>query len=326
MSTPRAEFSVVICAFADDRWDDLVRALDSVRDQTLPPMETIVVTDHNDALGARVSAAHSAVRVVPNTGRQGLSDARNAGVAASTGPIVAFLDDDAVASPGWLAALADPYRDRRVVGVGGSATPAWDTGRPEWFPEEFDWVVGCSYRGLPTHLAQIRNPLGCNMSFRREAFAAAGGFDTSIGRVGRRPVGGEETEFCIRLRRAMPDRVLLYQPAANVSHRVRAERATWDYFRARCLAEGRSKARITTLVGADSGLASERRHAAVTLPRGMARNLETALRGAGLEDARKAGAIAAGLGFTVAGYIAGRLGAGERSAEPEREPRPGPAQ
>ena len=327
MSQPDPQFSVVVCAFADERWDDLARALDSIRSQTVAPLETIVVCDHNDVLHARAAAAYPWARVIPNTGRQGLSAARNSGVEASTGPIIAFLDDDAVASATWLSTLAEPYRDRRVIGVGGAAAPRWDSGRPAWFPEEFDWVVGCSYRGLPTTLAPIRNPLGCNMSFRRGAFTATGGFDTSVGRVGKRPVGGEETEFCIRLGQRMPGHVLLYQPAATVSHRVRAERTTWRYFQARCVAEGLSKARITTLVGARGGLASERRHAVVTLPRGAVRHLASAFRHRRWDGALRAATIVAGLFLTTGGYLAGRLGAA--AARPDRphgrKPRVDPA-
>lgn len=307
-TTTPVEFSVVVCAYADDRWDDLARALKSVRDQTLAPRETIVVSDHNEQLRARAADAFPWAQVIPNEGRQGLSDARNAGVQASTGSVVAFLDDDAVAGPNWLAVMLRAYEDPKVAGVGGAAIPAWDTARPAWFPEEFDWVVGCSYRGLPTQLAPVRNPIGCNMSFRREVFAAVGGFDTSVGRVGRRPVGGEETEFCIRLRNRMPDRWILYHPAAVVRHRVREDRTTWRYFRSRCYAEGMSKARVSTLVGAAGGLASERRHVIVTLPLGVIRHLASTLRTPGLQGPLRAGSIVAGLMFTIAGYVVGRAG------------------
>jgi glucosyl-dolichyl phosphate glucuronosyltransferase len=300
------DFSVVVCAYTEDRWDDLTRALDSVRQQTFAPRETIVVCDHNEQLRARAAQAFAWARVIENAGQQGLSDARNSGVQASSGSAIAFLDDDAVASPEWLAVMRDAFADAKVIGVGGAVIPAWDTGRPAWFPEEFDWVVGCSYRGLPTQVAPVRNPLGCNMAFRREAFEATGGFDTSVGRVGRRPVGGEETEFCIRLRQRLPDRQILYHPAAAVSHRVPAVRTTWRYFRSRCYAEGVSKARITFLVGAAGGLASERRHAALTLPMGVLRNLATTLRSPHRQGPLRAGSIAAGLAFTVAGYVAGR--------------------
>src|SRR5205823_13368225 len=141
----------------------------------------------------------------------------------------------------------------RVVGTGGFAEAAWDGGRPPWFPPEFDWVVGCSYVGLPTTRALVRNPIGSTMSFRRAAVLEAGGFRSEIGRVGRSPVGGEETELCIRIGRARPDARIVFVPTARVRHRVPAARATWRYFTSRCYQEGRSKALISRLVGSQAG-------------------------------------------------------------------------
>lgn len=303
-------FSVAICAFTEDRWDDLVRSVHSARDQTLAPFETIVVIDHNDRLLARATDAFPWARVLTNEGARGLSDGRNTGVRASAGSVVAFLDDDAAADADWLATMADAYRDANVIGVGGSAIPEWDSGRPAWFPEEFDWVVGCSYTGMPTKRAPVRNPLGCNMSFRSEAFVAAGPFATTVGRVGSRPIGGEETEFCIRLQRAMPGHVILYEPAARVRHRVRASRGTWSYFASRCYGEGLSKAVVSGLVRSSAGLATERRYTSVTLPLGVARNLTQIPRRP--VAALRAGAIVAGLGITTAGYLLGRVRSGPR--------------
>src|SRR5260370_3129049 len=97
---------------------------------------------------------------------------------------------------------------------------------PRWFPEEFYWVVGCTYRGMPGSVAQIRNPIGANMAFRREVFDVVGDFRSEVGRVGTHPVGCEETELCIRVRQHWPHGVFLYQPQACVSHRVPINRAT----------------------------------------------------------------------------------------------------
>lgn len=302
-----AGFSVVICVYTEERWADIEAAIGSVRSQEPSPHEVIVVVDHNPALEERIRRDHHDVTVVPNSGQQGLSDARNSGVRVASGAIVAFLDDDARAEPGWLAAIAQPYARPEVIGVGGSADPVWpEGGRPSWFPQEFDWVVGCSYRGLPERAAPIRNFLGCNMSFRRSAFEEAGGFDTKVGRVGTRPVGGEETEFCIRVQRIAPDAVLWYEPAASVKHRVTRTRASWSYYRARCYAEGLSKAIVTDLAGSRSGLASERRHAMVTLPLGALRQIGSSVVRRDLGGVRRAGAIFAGLAVTTAGYIVGR--------------------
>jgi glycosyltransferase involved in cell wall biosynthesis len=312
-------FTVVICAYADDRLDDLLAAVESVRGQTTAPLEIIVVVDHNPRLQAAVSARLPGVAVVANRQARGLSGARNSGVAAATAPLIAFLDDDAVAAPDWLAELRVGFDDPAVVGVGGAIEPSWAGGRPAWFPDEFNWVVGCSYRGMPTRPALVRNLIGANMAFRREAFAAVGGFRGDMGRVGTRPVGCEETEFCIRLRQRWPDAVLLYRPQATVRHRVPANRAGWGYFASRCYAEGLSKAQVADLVGARDGLATERSYTLRTLPSGAGRGLADALHGdwSGLG---RAGAIVAGLAMTTAGYARGVAAARRAAPRPAARP------
>jgi hypothetical protein len=263
------------------------------------------VVDHNPALLGRLRPALPDVKVIPNAGPQGLSGGKNTGVAASAGDVVAFLDDDAVAEAGWLSAMASGYDGANVAGVGGLTLPRWDGAVPRWFPEEFAWVVGCTYRGMVR--GPIRNLMGGNASFRREVFDVAGGFRSGIGRTASgRPLGCEETEFCIRLRQAAPETVLLYDDNAVIWHRVPVERARFAYFRSRCYAEGLSKALVTRSVGVGDGLASERRHALVALPRGVARGLRAAVTGdpSGLG---RAASIVAGLAFTTFGYAAGSL-------------------
>jgi GT2 family glycosyltransferase len=294
-----ADISVVICAYTEDRWEELLAAVQSVRSQSVQPAEIIVVADHNRTLLERLRRELPDIGAVENREPQGLGGARNSGVAVSQGSVIAFLDDDATASPGWLAEFQRAYEDDDVLGVGGSIEPLWSNGRPRWFPDEFDWVVGCTYRGMPESPASVRNLIGCNMSYRREVFETLGGF-----RLG---YGCDETEFCIRVRRRWPDRMLRYVPAAKVSHLVPASRARWSHFRSRCYFEGGSKAVVAWLLGAEAGLASERAHALRELPAGVLRGLgDAALRGDAAGLARS-GAIVAGLAITTAGYVRGRL-------------------
>jgi GT2 family glycosyltransferase len=295
--------SVVICAYTAERWRLLVTAIESVRAQTT---DLILVVDHNEELLDRARAELRADQVLPNSGPRGLSGARNSGLAAARGAVVAFLDDDAEASPDWLRRLCAPYAEPDVVGVGGLAMPVWQSGRPSWFPTEFDWVVGCSHRGLPTTLSRVRNPIGANMSFRADALHAIGGFTGHIGRIGTRPVGCEETELAIRLALWDPYARILFQPAAVVRHHVPPQRARWRYFRTRCWSEGLSKAEVARLTSQHLALAAERHYAVRTLPRGVLDGVTDAMRGRPA-GAGRAAAIVAGLAITTAGYTTGRI-------------------
>jgi glucosyl-dolichyl phosphate glucuronosyltransferase len=296
--------SVVICAYTEKRWNETCAAVDSVRVQTTP-VEIILVVDNNPLLYERLSGALPDVTVVENCQAPGLSGARNTGVAIARGDIVAFLDDDATAEPDWLKFICDSYSDPPVIGVGGFILPRWESSPPRWFPPEFYWVVGCSYLGMPGSLAPVRNLLGANMSFRREAFKMIDGFRTGVGRTsGKRPLGCEETEFCIRLIQRSPNSVLLMENRATVLHLVPTVRCRFPYFMSRCIAEGLSKALITTTVGGAAGLASERYYTTRILPKGMAHGIVGLLHGDPWGLGRAA-AIVAGLVAATVGYVIG---------------------
>lgn len=304
-----ASVTVVICAHTFDRFDDIGAALASVAGQTRRPDETILVIDHNPDLLEAVQALPELdfdVKIVANAGPKGLSGARNTGTELATGDVVAYLDDDATAEADWLERLAAPFADRDVVAVGGWAVPAWDTERPDWFPEEFLWVVGCSHRGLPTTLAPVRNVIGCNMAFRRDPVLALGGFEVGLGRTADRPLGCEETELCIRLAQADRAARILLEPAARINHRVPAGRTTWSYFLNRCRGEGNSKAHVVGLVGSDDGLSSERSYVTSVLPRALVRALGSLPRRPRAAIGTAA-AIVGGLGLTGLGFAEMKL-------------------
>jgi len=325
---PTIRVSVVICVFTMRRWDDMLDAIGSVRAQSLPAHELIVVVDHNDELLSRLTAhlavgADSAlpVKVVANEQARGLSGGKNTGVRHAAGDIVAFLDDDAVADSKWLKYFADSYSAPEVIGVGGLTLPNWDTGRPAWFPREFDWVVGCNYLGMRASRQPVRNLLGGNASFRRSVFDQVGGFTVDVGRsASKLPLGCEETEFCIKIHQyfsrgvpggsppgpALSKATLLIDDRATIWHRVGRDRTTLRYFLTRCYAEGVSKAAVSRHVGSADGLSAERKQAFATLPAGIARNLAALARG-DLSGIGRAGAIVAGLVAATAGYAMGRL-------------------
>ena len=300
------KISVILCAYTEKRWDLMVASIESLEAQTLPPLEIILVIDYNKSLYKRVVIHYPEIKVLENQGKQGLSGARNTGIKSAKGDILAFIDEDATAAPDWLRNLAKAYTDSKVLGVGGIINPDWVKEKPRWFPVEFNWVVGCSYKGLPENRAQIRNLIGCNMSFRKDVLDHVGGFRSEIGRIGTAPFGCEETELCIRATQIFPENNFIYEPAASVLHHVPESRSNFSYFCSRSYAEGISKALITALIGRQDGLSSERSYTFKTLPQGVLCSIKDALTG-DITGLGRASAIIIGLGITTWGYLVGKL-------------------
>ncbi len=308
--------SVIVPAWNSKRRDELTRCLAAIEAQTLRPLETIVVIDHNPELLAWVGESVPGVTAVASKHERGVVGARNTGVEMARGDLVVLTDDDTEAEPSWLESLASCFADPDTVGVTGELLPNWAGAEPRWFPHEFYWVFGCSYAGLPTELAPVRNPIGANMAVRREAIQEIGGFrpgvpPRQIRYRGRVIAGGhalEDTELGIRIGKRWPQMNWLYQPHATVFHSVDEEQATLGYLTRRSFEEGMGKATLARLVGAEQGLESERRHLLVTIPRGVLRGLGDALRG-DLSGIGRAAAIGLGIVAAAAGYAYARLGA-----------------
>ena len=237
--------SVVISTYTTRRLTDVMKCISSLSKQTTKPTEIILALDPFDELvnfyRARVPPH---VRIVVSDGI-GLSYARNAGVKAASGDIVAFIDDDAEADEKWLERSVENYQDSKVIGVGGFIKAKWTIGRPFWFPEELDWIVGCSYKGTPLKRTTIRNPIGCNMSFRRMVFEKVGYFRTDIGRLGSMLLCNEETEFAIRALKLIAGSKIVFEPTAITHHKVSKNRESLKYVWTRSFYEGVSKAIIS---------------------------------------------------------------------------------
>jgi cellulose synthase/poly-beta-1,6-N-acetylglucosamine synthase-like glycosyltransferase len=251
--------SVIICTYTFKRLNDTKEAVGSVLSQNLKPYEIIISVDHNEELyqelvgtygdlvenpGASLKNDKSQhqpppLKLIHNTGIQGLSESRNAGIRASSGDIITFSDDDAIAEQDWLEKLVAPFVDSYVVAVGGRAIPLWLNGkRPIWFPEELDWIIGCDYKGLPLKGNEIRNVHGCNMAFRKKCFELIGGFATSMGGINETPRGGEEAHLCLRIKYEMADSLIIYEPGAIIHHKVHAWRLNLKYLIRRSFNEG----------------------------------------------------------------------------------------
>lgn len=303
--------TVILAAYTHKRLADIRAGLVALTGQTRTPDEVILVIDNNEDLAkvARtdLGALYPGLRVVDHTGKSGAGAARNTGALEATGDVLVFLDDDACPDPTWLEQMLEPMTDPTVQVTGGRARPAFPDGkRPVWFPTEFDWTVGCHPAHTPDHTHDVRNVWGVALAVRAEAFAAANGFDTQFGRVGTTPLGGEETELCIRIRQAHPTNRVVMAPAAKVTHTVPAARCRWSYLWRRCYAEGLSKSLMADTVGAGDALSAEKSYAAAVLPRAVLRGMGDAVRG-DLTGLARSFAVVTGTLAAGVGYLRGRL-------------------
>lgn len=310
--------SAVICTHSAKRLPMLARAIASLRAQTLPLSRIVLVVDGDEELAelARREVG-SDVTVICQAERRGLSAARNRGAAQVTSEIVVFLDDDAVADHRWVERLAAPFSDPRILGCSGMSRPEWEGGaKPAWMPEEFLWVVGCTYRGAPEPSAYVRNVIGGCAALRRSTFEAVGGYDVSLGYSPSNKGGGEEAELGLRMLAQVPNGRFAYEPEAFIWHHVPRDRARLPYFVRRCYAEGKAKQRVSRRHGR-SALAPERAFA-WGLPRAASASIRECLRGRPAALASNLGiffgAVATGLGMLAGMVTAGLAGGRRRSA------------
>ncbi len=196
--------SVVVCSFNGE--STIRDTLTALRTLDYPDFEVIVVNDGSTD-STREIASEYPVQLI-NTENRGLSEARNTGVKASTGEIVAFIDDDAYPDAHWLRFLALSLMDGKYVGVGGPNLPAPNDG---WKAEAVANAPGPNPVLFSDTVAE--HIPGCNMAFMRSALEAIGGFDP------RFRVAGDDVDLCWRIREQVG--VIGFSASAIVWHHRR---------------------------------------------------------------------------------------------------------
>jgi GT2 family glycosyltransferase len=267
----------------------------------MSPRAVVVAVDNNPGLADLLATEFDWITVVHNDGQRGASATRNRGVHAVTTGLTAFLDDDETAYPDWLRELTEPFVDPRVIGTGGRYVPSWRAAKPDWFPDEFAWVVGGSYLGLPTEVARVRNVWSGNMAVRTEAFRKVGGFRTDFGKRGAIPQP-EDTDLCIRMSFASGGH-WMYVPDAVILHDVPTDRASLGFFLRRCYAEGAGKAAMERHLAHPVATQDEHDYARTMLKASMQRLLRLHR-----TENRQGLVMLAGLASAGAGYARGLLG------------------
>jgi glucosyl-dolichyl phosphate glucuronosyltransferase len=292
-------YSVVICAYTLERWDLLRGAVDSARDQRLRPREIIVCVDHNAELAERARqawASQAEVRVIQNRFPGRLGSARNSALEIASGEVIAFLDDDAQADPGWLQLLDGVYGSSTTIwAVGGSPRPRYEVPRPPWFPFEFDWVFGCAYRGLPDERGPVGRLIGASMSVRRAAALKVGGFHSDA---------HDDMDLSHRLVAEFGRGSVMYDPEIQVSHFVSRQRLSWSYFWRRCFHVNRGKVLAFKDMAHAGNQNADFAFVRQALLRALPRYLVTPSSGGWA----RAAALLAGIALAGFGNIVGRLG------------------
>lgn len=181
--------------------------------------EIIVVDSSSNEESERVVTRYSGTKYIRVRGeRNNMPQARNRGIASSTGEIIAFIDDDSMVQPGWLQALVDVYGDGTIGAAGGRVIampePYCDeiTGPPRLYITRLGGVIAKDAGLVSEQRVEVDHLIGCNMSFRRAALEEVGGFDPNFTLTNLR----EETDLCLRVKRA--GWRLVFEPGIAVVH------------------------------------------------------------------------------------------------------------
>jgi len=229
--------SVIVCTY--NRADFVIGAIKSLANQTLNREDyEILVVDNgsSDDTSRRVKdrlPGISNLRYMYES-RLGLSIARNAGLASSRGRILVFMDDDAIACPGYLEEILGVFQSVKPSPglLCGPVEPIWGAPRPAWLKDDLlGYYSVLNWSESPRALQEGEWIAGANFAVARDVISACGGFDAGLGRKGTSLLSGEDTALtdCIRL----AGFVVYYAPAAAVQHHIHPERISkaWLYRR-----------------------------------------------------------------------------------------------
>lgn len=225
--------TVIICTY--NRADSLKDTLRAMSRQEVPVAlgwEVVVVDnnsrDHTKAVVDEYMARLPNLRYAFEP-EQGLSHARNHGIAAARGDILLFTDDDVLPEPDWLRVTIDGLDRYHADACGGYIAPIWQTPPPAWLTERFYGFLAVRTERGDDFVLNLDGPMpfGANMAIRQEVFRRVGCFDTSRGRKGKVLASGEDGELFERILRA--GHKVMFLGNSRVHHKVESFRLTRRY-------------------------------------------------------------------------------------------------
>lgn len=265
------KLSLIIATY--NRAQSLLRTLRSVVSQSVAPelWECIVVNNNSTDNTAEVFACFAAenqgfdLRMVTEV-KQGLSNARNAGITASKGEYIAIVDDDETLESSYIESYIEFFDSfPTAMAAGGAVRAEYESHRPRWMSHYTERMIAnpIDLDVVVTLFPNSRVPAGGNMAFRREIFDRVGLFNPRLGRNGQSLIGGEENDLFARLRAA--GELLYFVPNAAIYHHIPDAKLTDEYFDRLSYNVGRSKAlRAQSDEEFSELMASERRKRVVT--------------------------------------------------------------
>ena len=242
------EITVILCTY--NRCQSLANSLESLASSQVPESVSwqVLVVDNNSRDQTR-AVVEDYCRRYPDRFRylfepdQGKSHALNAGIQATTGEVLAFVDDDVTVESTWLQNLTAPLHNGECVGVGGRVLPEQNFSAPHWFSLQERYALApLALFDLGSEAGPLTEPpFGTNMAFQRKAFEKYGTFRTDLGPQPGSEIRSEDSEFGHRLLAAGEQ--LRYEPSAIVYHSVAKNRVQKPYFLAWRFGKGRAEIR-----------------------------------------------------------------------------------
>ena len=227
--------TIIVCTY--NRAESLRDTLRALRAQKINPSrewEVVVVDnnskDHTRQVVAEVQREWPLLRYEFEQA-QGLSHARNHGIAVAQGDVLLFTDDDVLPEPDWLETTLAGMDKYQADACGGYIAPIWESPPPSWLTERFYGFLAVRTDRTDDYLITdtSNTPFGANMAFRKAVFERVGLFDTSRGRKGKVLASGEDGEMFERILAA--GLKVMFIGGSRVHHKVEGFRLSKRYFR-----------------------------------------------------------------------------------------------
>ncbi len=244
-------FSVIFCTYNREKY--IYNAMKSIAEQDFSSQDYEIVLVNNNSTDSTESICNQFQKDYPHIvfryfleTNQGLSYARNRGVAESRGEILVFVDDDATAFDHYLSSIDILFKEHPSVrACGGPIQPVYEVTKPKWLSHYTEQLIGGAlYEG--DSVKPFRNgryPGGGNSAFRKEIFDIYGLFNVELGRKGTGLIGAEEKDLYDRLTRGKEQ--FFYLPQMGIYHYIPEKKLTEAHFRELTYSIGKSE-RIRT--------------------------------------------------------------------------------